>query len=106
MKLWPILVAVSHPGLNVKLIKKWTLKDLGHFLGRQSALEGVVWDEVPLSRRVEQEKQRWIDFQTSKVKSNPELMAGLVQESKVMQEWRPVFINFIDETLASVKQSL
>ena len=46
--------------LNFKHIKKWTARDLGQFLGRQNALERLVWDEIPLSPRVRDEKERWM----------------------------------------------
>jgi hypothetical protein len=89
--------------LKVKRVKKWTAKDLGQFLGRQNALEGLVWDEVPLSPRVRLEKERWIDSQAGILSSNPKLAKSLIQDVKGMEKWRPVFRKFIDETLASAR---
>jgi len=103
VKLFPILFGVSHPGLKVKKAKKWTAKDLGQFLGRQNALEGLVWDEVPLSPRVRLEKERWIDSEANKPDSNPMLGKSLIQNAKGMKKWRPVFRKFIEETLASAR---
>src|SRR5580658_7322234 len=72
MNLLPILYGVCQPGLKLKRIKIWTAKDLGQFLGLQHAWEGLFWDEVPLSPRVRQEKERWIDS-AQKLSSSPEL---------------------------------
>lgn len=101
--LWPILLGVSHPGLKLKSVKKWTARDLGQLLGRQCALEGILWDEVPLSPRVKQERDVWIDSQADKLKSNPELASSLIQDAKGLQDWRPIFKTFIDETMASAR---
>jgi hypothetical protein len=101
--LWLILFGISHPGLKVKRVKKWTAKDLGQFLGRQSALEGLLWDEIPLSPRVKQERDAWIDSQADKFESNPKLANSLMQDAIGMQKWRPVFKGFIDEILASAR---
>ena len=101
--LWPTLFDISHPGLNFRSVKKWTAKDLGQFLGRQSALEGLLWDEVPLSPKVREEKERWIDSQTDKLHSSPNLAVALTKDIIGLQKWRPVFKNFIDETLASAR---
>jgi hypothetical protein len=81
--------------LKVKNAKKWTARDLGQFLGRQSALERLVWDEVPLSARVEEEKERWIESFADKLAPNPKL----VENAKRMEKWRPVFKQFIADTL-------
>jgi hypothetical protein len=59
-KLWHVLLKVSHPGLELKPLKTWTAKRLGQFLGRQSALERLMWDEVPLSPTAQQEKEQWM----------------------------------------------
>jgi hypothetical protein len=101
--LWPTLFCVSHPGLNFRSVKKWTARDLGQFLGRQSALEGLLWDEVPLSPRVIKEKERWIASQTDKVRSNPTLAIALTKDIMGLEKWRPVFKKFIDEVLASAR---
>ena len=101
--LWPTLFGVSHPGLNFRRVKKWTAKDLGQFLGRQSALEGLLWDEVPLSPRVEHEKQKWLDSQADKFRSSPNLAIALTEDIIGLQKWRPIFKKFIDETLASAR---
>lgn len=101
--LWPTLFTISHPGLNFRRVKKWTAKDLGQFLGRQSALEGLLWDEVPLSPRVREEKKRWLDSQADKLRSSPKLAVALTKDVVGLQKWRPVFKNFIDEVLASAR---
>jgi hypothetical protein len=103
VNLWPILFAVSHPGLKVKRVKQWTARDLGQFLGRQSALEGLLWDEIPLSPRVREETERWIDSQTDKLRSSPNLAIALTRDLNGLEKWRPVFRKFIDETLASAR---
>lgn len=103
VNLWPVLLSVSHPGLKVKRVKKWTARDLGQFLGRQSALEGLLWDEIPLSPRVREETERWIDSQTDKLRSSPNLAIALTRDLNGLQKWRPVFRKFIDETLASAR---
>ena len=101
--LWPTLFGISHPGLKVKRAKEWTAKDLGQFLGRQSALEGLLWDEVPLSTRVKEEKERWLNSQVDKIRSSPKLAVALTKDVVGLQKWRPVFKNFIDEILASAR---
>jgi hypothetical protein len=103
VNLWPILFAVSHPGLKVKRVKQWTARDLGQFLGRQSACEGLLWDEIPLSPRVREEKERWIDSQTDKLRSSPILAIALTRDLNGLQKWRPVFKKYINETLASAR---
>jgi len=103
-KLWHVLFRISHPGLNMKCVKNWTTKDLGRFLGRQSALEGVVWNEVPLSSRVTQEKEQWIALQAAKLNSNPKLARAFKKYAQKMRKWRPLFKKFIDETLVSARK--
>jgi len=102
-KLCPTLFGISHPGLNFRHVKKWTARDLGQFLGRQSALAGLIWDEVPLSPRVRQERDAWIDSEAAKLKSNSKLANSLKQDAIGMLKWRPVFKNFLDEILASAR---
>ena len=104
VKLWVILFGVSHPGLNVKNHKKWTAKDLGQFLGRQNALARLAWGEVPLSPRVEEESERWIDSQADKICSNPKLVNSSMRTVNKLHEWRPVFDKYIDETLVSARK--
>ena len=102
--LWPILFATCQPGLNFKNIKKWTARDLGQFLGRQSALGGLIWDEIPLSPRVRDEKDRWIEQQMPKISSNPEFALTLIREIQNGQEkWRSNFREFIAKTLAAAQ---
>jgi hypothetical protein len=103
VNLWPILFAVSHPGLKVKRVKQWTARDLGQFLGRQSACECLLWDEIPLSPRVREETERWINSQTEKLRSSPNLAIALTRDLNGLEKWRPVFRKFIDETLASAR---
>ena len=103
VKLWPILFGMSHPGLKVKSAGKWTARDLGQFLGRQSALERLVWDEVPLSSRVEQEKELWIDSFADTFRTNTKLANSAEQAAIGMKKWRAVFKEFMDETLASAR---
>jgi hypothetical protein len=102
--LWPILFGISHPGLNFRRLKKWTAKDLGQFLGRQSALEGMIWDEVPLSPRVKQERDTWLDSQAEKLKSNTALADSIIFHANGMKKWRPVFKKFINEALISARE--
>ena len=101
--LWPILIGVSHPGLNVKRPKKWTAKELGQLLGRQSALEGLLWDEVPLSPRVMEEKNRWLDSRAGELRDNRNLAVALTADLKGSKAWRPLFKSFIDDALASAR---
>jgi hypothetical protein len=104
VKLWVVLFGVSHPGLNVRNHKKWTARDLGRFLGRQNALARLAWGEVPLSPRVEEESERWIDAESDRICSNPKLASSSMRIEKRLHEWRPVFDRYIDETLASARK--
>jgi hypothetical protein len=103
VNLWPILFGVSHPGLKFKRVKRWTAKDLGQFLGRQSALEGLAWNEVPLSPRVSEEKEQWIASQAAKLESDPKLAKVPEKYALGLEKWRPLFKKFIDEALASAR---
>lgn len=104
INLWPTLLSVSHPGLNVKRSKKWTAKELGQFLGRQCGLAGIVWNEVPLSARVEQEKEKWIAYQADQLNSNPKLAKLALKHMRGMEKWRPIFTKFIDEVITEARQ--
>ncbi len=98
--LWAILLPVSHPGLKVENAKKWTARDLGRFLGRQSAWEGFVAGEVPLSPKVEAEKQEWINSVTDKNAPDPKALAA----AEKLAQWLPQFRKFVGETLAAAAQ--
>lgn len=103
-KLWKVILNVSHPGLNVQGAKNWTTKDLGQFLGRQCALEGVIWNEVPLSPRVEREKKKWLEHQAEVLKAAHELAKAYEVNTPEMKKWRPIFKRFIDETFADARR--
>lgn len=71
------LVGVSHPKLNRNPQRKWTSRDLGYFLGRQAALERVIWGEVPLGKTVEQDAKEFSAAHEKIVTLSKEEQAGL-----------------------------
>lgn len=91
-------------GSMLETQKKWTARDLGRFLGRQCAVERLIWDEVPLSPRVKEEKARWIDWQMEKIHSNHAPAIALTRDVMGLEKWRRIFKKFIDEILASARE--
>jgi len=103
--LYHILMGASHPGLRIKQAKQWTAKDLGAFLGRQSALEALLWGEVPLSAQVQKETaDAFVAMQkTLAPNSGPTLSSAIKKYKKDLVKWRPVFKKFIDEAVTSAR---
>jgi hypothetical protein len=98
-----ILMGVSHPGLKVRNTK-WKTKDLGKFIGRQYAIERLMFGEVPLNPDAVVETRRCTASLIRRGKKrNPNLdLAQLQQkETEAHKKWRPHFRQFIQETLAA-----
>jgi len=102
--LFGLLVGVSHPGLKVKNVQKWKAKDLGRLLGRQYALEQLVFGEVPLSPTVAKEAVVALSgMEKHAMKRNPglNLEEVLKEIEPEMKAWRPKFKACMQEALAS-----
>jgi hypothetical protein len=100
------LQAFRTPGLQMKRAKQWTAKDLGIFLGRQNAIEAVMWGEVPLSSKVQQEGVECLASldKVFGLSSNPNMARATKKFERGMKKWRPIFKRFIDETLSSARK--
>lgn len=101
--LWLIVLGISYPGVKLKRMKQWKAKDLGKFLGRQYAVEHVVWGEVPLSGQVIQEGQRF----AAGAKERAEQLQPNINWRQIQKEfeagqkvWRPRFRKFIQAAVA------
>jgi hypothetical protein len=103
-KLLASLLSISHPGVNVKNIRKWKAKDLGRMLGRQYAGEFLVRGGVPLSSQVIREGERfgmWAAERAKQKRPDLDLDKAQKQFEQGMRVWKPKFTKFIQDTLAS-----
>ena len=90
---------IGYPGLNRKPLRKWTARDLGYYCGRQSALDSVIWNEVPLSQTVLLEAERCIASMAkmNELNPNPKWPEVGRQMTAGMKKWRIIFKRFINE---------
>lgn len=103
-KLLLILMKVSHPGLDLKNSNKWRARDLGYFLGRQSAGESLVFGEVPLTAQVQQEHLKNTELMLQARGFNNEKFAKVLTKYGVgMIKWRRHFQRFLAKTLAEAR---
>jgi hypothetical protein len=100
----PIL-GVLHPKLLRKSFRKWTVRDLGYFLGRQSALDNVMWGEVPLSEELVREAVESLATHETvlRMASNPVWVKAKKQLPAGMRKWRALFIDYINDVLVGAR---
>src|ERR1700719_590714 len=99
LNLFPILFSVSHPKLHLKAGQKLTVRQFGSLWGRQYALTAVVQGKVQLSQKTLEEKNR--TFAVLK-QSKPKFVQFIKNCFEKNNRWRPAFVKFMKETLASV----
>ncbi len=102
-KLLLIFLKISHPGLKVKP-KTWGARELGGFLGRQSAGESLFFGEVPLPPQVQQEHQKSAELiLQARGLNNEKFARALNKYEQGMEKWRSHFQRFLAKTLAEAQ---
>lgn len=98
-----ILMRVSHPGVNVRLSKKWGAKELGRFLGREYALEALLGGQVPVSSVVKEEHEKFKAWAASRSAqhSGPADAIFKLEFAGGVGKWTAAFKTFVKEALVS-----
>lgn len=100
------IVGMSHPKLTRNSLRKWTARDLGYFLGRQSSLDDVLCGEVPLSELIVEEAVTYsvAHEKALGLSSNPAWQKAQKQLAPNIRKWRVIFRKFVDEVIIDARQ--
>lgn len=98
------LMSISHPKLMRIPLRKWTARNLGYFLGRQSALDSTMRGEVPLSQEVWQETEKALEAHLQLLGWSPSVWAKKVkQHSAGLLKWRERYKKFVSKVIIAAR---